>query len=90
MLVILQLIRKESSKLAHKASRYIDLPSDYSMMLRRLPEQFTEWDIEQMIEERRGTLTKEERDATSNLAIERIVLSYSLRDIINTQEKNIK
>ena len=50
LFVVLALVRRETEKLANKAEKYIDLPSNYSMMLRRLPEEYTEWDIEQMVE----------------------------------------
>ena len=35
-------------------------------------------------------MTKEEKELTNNLAIKKIILSYSLREIIETQKKNIK
>ena len=44
-IIVLQLIRREASKLMIKADKYIDLPSNYSMMIRMLPENYTEEDI---------------------------------------------
>ena len=52
--IVLQLIRRESAKLSVKAAKHIDLPSNYSMMLRRLPKEYKESDILDMIEKRRA------------------------------------
>lgn len=37
----------------------INTPSDYAVILRRLPEDTSKEDLEKMVEERRGTLTEE-------------------------------
>ena len=58
LFVILQLIRRESSKLECKSDKYIDLPSNYSIMIRRLPDVYNEWDVEEMINNRRKDLTE--------------------------------
>lgn len=52
----LQLVRRSSTALELESKKYIDLPSTYSILLRRLPEGYTQSDIEEMIENRRGEL----------------------------------
>ena len=43
--VALQFIRRSSTTLELESKKYIDLPSAYSILLRRLPEYYTRLDV---------------------------------------------
>ena len=81
-LVALMLMRRSNSVMEADSKIYIDLPSSYSIMLRRLPKGYTEEDILDMISTKRSHLTTQELESTGNLSVEKITLSYSLREII--------
>ena len=83
---LMQYIRYRARKVEEECDDMVDTPSDYAIILRRLPPLTTKKDIEDMIQEQRGFLDDEERKATNNLKIVRIILSYNMGEY--TQAKN--
>ena len=69
---------------------FVASPADYSIILKRLPEGTMEKDIHEMIELRRGFLDEEERIRTENLKVEKIIMSYDLKDYNEQKEKYLK
>ena len=57
-IILMQFIRRSFRKVEDDCDDAIDSPSDYAMILRRLPEGTEKEDIERMIEEKRGFLTE--------------------------------
>lgn len=57
MIVVMQYVRRQARILEAECDRMIDSPSDYSMILKQLPEGYTEADILEMIDNRRKFLS---------------------------------
>jgi hypothetical protein len=74
-----QVLRLNGRKLGKQCDEVIDSPSDYAVILRRLPAGTTEQDVMAMVEERRKSLQPEEVMQTDNLKVVKVVLSFSLR-----------
>lgn len=83
-----QLIRAMGRKLKQQCDEVVDSPSDYAVILRRLPPNITENDVMAMLEERRKSLTPEQAAQTENLKVVKVVLSYSLRESLDITAQN--
>ena len=68
----------------------MDSPSDYAIILRRLPKGVTEAEIRGLVEEKKGELTSEELACTYQLNINKIVLAYSLKDYTASQCRSME
>ncbi len=66
----------------------ITSPSDYALILRRLPEGTEQADIERMIDDRRKFLTPEQRQRTENLRVVSIIMSFSMSEYTKTKLAN--
>lgn len=89
MIVVMQYVRRQSRILEAECDRMIDSPSDYSMILKQLPSGYTEADILEMIKNRRKFLTPQELQETHGLAVEKIVMAFSLKEVVENKEKNL-
>jgi hypothetical protein len=74
-----QYFRYKARQLMQECDEVVDSPSDYAIILRRLPKDVTEAEIQQLVEEKKAGLTPEELDSANQLKINKIVLSYSLK-----------
>ncbi len=68
----------------------VDSPSDYAIILRRLPKGVTEAEIRELIEEKKKELTAEELASTCELKVNKIVMSYSLKEYTEVQRRNME
>ena len=68
----------------------VDSPSDYAIILRRLPPLTTEQDIKDMIQEQRGYLDEEQKQRTDNLRVVKIIMSYDMDEYIEEKNNNMK
>lgn len=90
MIIVMQYVRRQSRILEAECDRMIDSPSDYSMILKQLPEGYTEADILEMINNRRKFLTPQELQETHGLSVEKIVMAFSLKEVVENKEKNLE
>lgn len=77
---IFQFFRYRFRKIVEEIDQYSVSPGDYSIIIKRLPEDTEEKDIYDMIEQRRGFLDEEERKLTNNLKVEKVIMSYDLTE----------
>lgn len=80
--------RTKARQLKQECDEIVDSPSDYAIILRRLPANVSERDILAFVEQRRTGLTEEQLKNTENLRVAKVVLSYSLRDYVRVREEN--
>lgn len=83
---IFQFFRYRFRKIEDEIDELVASPSDYSLILKRLPENTTESDIMDMIDRRRGFLDEEEKVVSQNLKVEKIVMSYDLKELNEDKE----
>lgn len=57
LVIAMQFVRRAARILEAECDRLVDSPSDYSMIIRGLPDGYEEKDIVQMIEKRKKFLT---------------------------------
>lgn len=69
IVIAMQFVRRAARVLEAECDRLVDSPSDYSMIIRGLPEGYEERDIMDMIEKRRKFLTASELQETQGLAV---------------------
>jgi hypothetical protein len=86
--IFFQGMRLAGRKLEKECDEVIDSPSDYAVILRRLPPGTTEKDVMEMVEQRRKELTEEQAKTTENLKVVKVILSYSLREYLLVGEQN--
>lgn len=77
-------------KIEEECDDIVNSPSDYAVILRRLPEQITKEDLELMVEKRRAELTEEEKAKTENLKIDHIVLSFHMGEYTRVRNENLE
>jgi hypothetical protein len=68
----------------------VDSPSGYAIIITRLPKGATEAEIRGLVEEKKGELTSEELVCTYQLKVNKIVLSYSLKEYTAAQCRNME
>lgn len=75
---IMQAIRYYFRKIKEDCDELVNSPSDYAIILRRLPSEATENDIRKMVEDISGFLSDEDRTLTENLRIVKIFIAPDL------------
>lgn len=88
LILVMQYVRRTARMLESECDRIVDSPSDYSMILRRLPNDYTEQDIRDMVDQRKKFLDTQQLHETHGLAIEKIVMAYSLKEFTEILEAN--
>lgn len=69
LILVMQYIRRSARMLESECDRLVDSPSDYSMIIRRLPNDYKEEDIKAMIEQRRKFLTPQQLHETNGMSV---------------------
>ena len=73
--------------------KYIDTflvtPSDYSLIVRDIPDSATKEDLEEMVDEMRPFLSEEEKQQTDNLSVVRILMINDVTEYLKEKRKKI-
>lgn len=72
-----------------QADDIITSPSDYALILRRLPPDTVKVDIQKMIDQKRATITPDQRQKTLNLKVVDIIMSFSMTEYKKTKQENV-
>ena len=87
---MMQCFRRNFRRIEEDCDEMVDSPSDYAIILRRLPPLTTEQDIKDMIQEQRGYLDEEQKQRTDNLRVVKIIMSYDMDEYIEEKNNNMK
>ena len=74
----------------HHIDSYLKSSSDFSIIIRKIPEDATEKDIRDMISSFVGFLEPSERQEADNFDIVDVLLSYKMDDYLKARDENLK
>lgn len=85
--MFLQYMLKRVRETNERCDELINTPSDYSIIIKDLPEVVTIRDISDLIEEHRKFLDQDILRATHNLAVRKIIIARSLREYLKEKQE---
>ena len=84
--VFLQYMIRRIRRRNEVCDEVINSPSDYSIIIKNLPEFVVQKDIEELINEQRNLIDTDTKAKTKNLLVKKIILSYSLGEYLEERE----
>lgn len=93
IIVLFHYLRHQGRVLEEECDEVVNSPSDYAIILRRLPPEITEADLLAMVEEKKRQLkdedlSEEKRKEVDQIKVVKVVLSYAMRPLVEVREAN--